>query len=41
VKHSLELAERGYVLENGKIQMEGTGADLLGNSQVKSAYLGI
>jgi branched-chain amino acid transport system ATP-binding protein len=41
VKHSLELAERGYVLENGKIQMEGTGADLLGNSQIKSAYLGI
>jgi len=41
VKHSLELAHRGYVLENGRINLEGTGADLLGNSQVKNAYLGI
>ena len=41
VKHSLELAHRGYVLENGKITLEGTGGELLGNTKVKSAFLGI
>jgi branched-chain amino acid transport system ATP-binding protein len=41
VRHSLELAHRGYVLENGRITLEGTGQELLSNSKVKSAYLGI
>jgi branched-chain amino acid transport system ATP-binding protein len=41
VKHSLELAHRGYVLENGRIALEGNGQELLGNNQVKNAYLGI
>ena len=41
VRHSLELAHRGYVLENGKITLEDTAAELLKNPKVKSAYLGI
>jgi branched-chain amino acid transport system ATP-binding protein len=41
VRHSLELAHRGYVMENGRITLEGTGLEVLNNSHVKSAYLGI
>ena len=41
VQHSLRLAHRGYVLENGKIVLEGKGADLLGNPHLKKAYLGM
>jgi branched-chain amino acid transport system ATP-binding protein len=41
VKHSLELAHRGYVLENGRMTLEGTGMELLSDPKVKSAYLGI
>ena len=41
VKHSLALAHRGYVLENGRITLEGSGRDLLANAKVKSAFLGI
>jgi len=37
---ALRLADRGYVLENGRIVMEDTGASLLANSQVRKAYLG-
>lgn len=37
---ALKLANRAYVLVNGKIQLEGTGAALLANPQVQSAYLG-
>ncbi|HKI51731.1 MAG TPA: ABC transporter ATP-binding protein [Geothermobacteraceae bacterium] len=39
-KLALELAHRGYVLDTGTIVAEGTGADLLGNPEVKKAYLG-
>jgi branched-chain amino acid transport system ATP-binding protein len=38
---SLEMANRGYVLENGRIVMEGTGDELLKNDAVKKSYLGI
>jgi branched-chain amino acid transport system ATP-binding protein len=38
---ALELCDRAYVLEQGRVAMTGTGAELLGNSLVKSAYLGI
>jgi branched-chain amino acid transport system ATP-binding protein len=38
---ALELADRAYVLETGKICLEGTGAELLHNEQVRSAYLGM
>ncbi|EGG95493.1 Branched-chain amino acid transport ATP-binding protein livF [gamma proteobacterium IMCC1989] len=37
---SLQLADRGYVLENGKIVLEDTGDNLLVNDNVKKAYLG-
>ena len=39
-KLALELAHRGYVLDTGNIVAEGTGSDLLGNPEVKKAYLG-
>jgi branched-chain amino acid transport system ATP-binding protein len=38
---ALELADRAYVLETGRICLEGTGAELLHNEQVRSAYLGM
>jgi len=38
---ALTLADRGYVLENGHIVLEGTGEELLGNEEVKTAYLGM
>lgn len=41
VRQSLKLADRAYVLENGRILMEGNGADLLNSEEVKKAYLGI
>ncbi len=38
---SLKLANHAYVLENGRIVMSGTGAELLDNDQVRRAYLGL
>ena len=38
-KKALELADRGYVLVNGKISLEGLGKDLLNNPDVQAAYL--
>lgn len=38
---ALEIADRGYVLENGRVVLEGKGAELLGNDEVKKAYLGL
>jgi len=37
---ALQIADRGYVLENGKVVLEGTGTDLLADQDVKRAYLG-
>ena len=37
---SLRIADKAYVLETGKIMLEGTGAELLVNEDVKKAYLG-
>lgn len=37
---ALSIADRGYVLENGKIIMEGKGKELLEDPKVKDAYLG-
>jgi len=39
--HTLEICDRGYVLENGRIVLSGTGQELLDNEHVKQAYLGI
>ena len=41
IKHTLEICNRGYVLENGRIILRGTGQELLDNEHVKKAYLGI
>lgn len=38
---ALELADRAYVLETGRIVKSGSGASLLGNSDVQVAYLGL
>ena len=37
---ALELADRGYVLERGRVVGEGTGAELLADESVRQAYLG-
>lgn len=37
---ALHIADRAYVIENGRIAMEGTGKELLENEKVKEAYLG-
>ncbi|MBM4137199.1 MAG: ABC transporter ATP-binding protein [Nitrospira sp.] len=37
---ALKLSNRGYVLENGMIALEGKGNDLLNNEKVRKAYLG-
>jgi branched-chain amino acid transport system ATP-binding protein len=41
VKQSLAMADYGYVLENGRIIMQGKGSDLLENDDLKKAYLGM
>lgn len=40
-KMALKISHRAYVLETGKIVMEGKGSDLLGNDEVRKSYLGI
>ena len=37
---ALSVADRGYVLENGRIVTSGTGAELLNSPSIKKAYLG-
>ena len=41
VAASLKLAERAYVLEQGRVVLEGTGAALLADARVRQAYLGL
>jgi branched-chain amino acid transport system ATP-binding protein len=41
IRDSLNIADRGYVLEEGKIIIEGEGRELLSNSHIKEVYLGI
>jgi len=40
-RQALALSRRGYVLENGRVALVGSGAELLGNPHVKRAYLGM
>ncbi len=40
VYKALKLAHRGYVLETGKVVLTGTSKELLGNSEIRKAYLG-
>jgi branched-chain amino acid transport system ATP-binding protein len=37
---ALRIADRGYVMERGRITMEGTAKDLMGDDRVRQAYLG-
>ncbi len=37
---ALAIADRGYVLENGRVVLQDTGANLLANAEVRKAYLG-
>ena len=39
-KKALSIADRAYVLETGKIVLEGKASDLLNNDSIKKAYLG-
>jgi branched-chain amino acid transport system ATP-binding protein len=41
VQHALQLADRAYVIENGRVTLEGRGQELLGNEAVRRAYLGM
>jgi branched-chain amino acid transport system ATP-binding protein len=41
IKHSLTICDYGYVLQNGRIVLQGIGNDLLGNDLTKKAYLGM
>jgi branched-chain amino acid transport system ATP-binding protein len=40
VQQSLKLADRAYVLENGRVVLEGAGSELLNDERVRAAYLG-
>jgi branched-chain amino acid transport system ATP-binding protein len=41
VEHVLKIADRGYVLENGRIVLEDAGVRLLEDPRLKTAYLGL
>jgi branched-chain amino acid transport system ATP-binding protein len=41
VRHTLEISDRAYVLENGRIVMEGDCATCLASEHIKKAYLGL
>ncbi len=40
-RQALALSRRGYVLENGRVALVGSGEELLGNEHVRRAYLGL
>ncbi|OGN94876.1 MAG: branched-chain amino acid ABC transporter ATP-binding protein [Chloroflexi bacterium RBG_13_51_18] len=41
VRHTLEISDRAYVLENGRVVMEGDCATCLASEHIKKAYLGL
>jgi branched-chain amino acid transport system ATP-binding protein len=41
VRQTLALCDRAYVLENGRVVLQGTGKDLMADNHVKEAYLGL
>ena len=41
VRKALAVADRGYVLETGRVVLAGSGAALLADGQVREAYLGM
>ena len=40
-EHALAIAHRGFVMELGKVVLAGTGSELLSNTDVRKAYLGL
>jgi branched-chain amino acid transport system ATP-binding protein len=41
VAHALSVADRGYVIRNGRAVLSGTGEELTNNPEVRRAYLGL
>jgi branched-chain amino acid transport system ATP-binding protein len=41
VVDGLSISDRGYVVENGEITLQGSPKELLGNEQIRAAYLGL
>jgi branched-chain amino acid transport system ATP-binding protein len=41
VVDGLSISDRGYVVENGEVTLQGTPKELLGNEQIRAAYLGL
>lgn len=41
VREALEMSDRGYVLQTGKVVQEGSGAELLQDDSVRKAFLGL
>jgi branched-chain amino acid transport system ATP-binding protein len=41
VYHALSMSNRGYVLENGRIALQGSGGELLENPHIRKTYLGL
>jgi len=41
VQQTLEMADRGYVMENGRLVLQGSGSELLENEHLRSHYLGV
>ncbi len=41
IHHALEISDRAYILEKGRVILEGGGSDLLNNHYVREAYLGM
>ena len=41
IRSTLEIADQAYVMENGRVVLSGTGAQLLTDDSIKQAYLGI
>ncbi len=41
VQHVLKICDRAYVLENGQVALAGTGAELLADPRLRTAYLGL
>lgn len=41
VRHALSVADRGYVIQHGRVVLSGSGAELSGNPEVRRAYMGL
>jgi branched-chain amino acid transport system ATP-binding protein len=41
VRESLEISDRGYILQTGRVAQQGSGAELLASAGVQKAFLGM